>query len=244
MGQGQTPVTLVHGFAQNSDCLGPLADALASARPTTLVDAPGHGSSASHSTADLERGAVLLSATMPTGALVGYSMGGRLALRTAIDHPGKVSALVLIGATPGIADDDERAARRLSDHQLADRLESIGLERFLDEWLGMPMFTELPAWARFDQQRRRNRAVALADSLRHAGTGSMTPLWERLESLQVPVLCITGSRDVTYSAIARRMVARIGQDAVHREVPGAGHAAHLEAPQATTDLVAEFLGHC
>ncbi len=241
--QRRTPLTLVHGFAQNSGCLGPLADALAADHPTTLVDAPGHGRSKDHSTVDLTRGAALLSATMPTGALIGYSMGGRLALRTALDHPDKVTSLVLIGATPGIDDAGERETRRLSDHRLAERLEAVGLERFLDEWLALPMFAGLAPWARFDEQRRVNDARALADSLRHAGTGSMTPLWDRLGEIDVPVLCITGSRDGRYCETARRMVALIGPHAEHRVIADAGHSAHLEAPQATIQLVDEFLRH-
>ncbi len=240
----RTPVTVVHGFAQNCDCLGPLADALTAERPTTLVDAPGHGHSSDHATADMARGAALLAATMPTGALIGYSMGGRLALRTAIDHPDGVTTLVLIGATPGIVDAAERSSRRRADHQLADRLEMIGLERFLDEWLALPMFAGLAPWARFDEPRRRNQASALADSLRHSGTGSMTPLWDRLGELAVPVLCITGAHDDRYGEIARRMVARIGPHAEHREIPDVGHSAHLEAPRVTIDVVAEFLGRC
>ncbi len=242
VGEMSEPVTVVHGFAQNSECIGPLADALAEGHPTVLVDAPGHGGSSRHAAADMVRGGELLSTTMPTGVLVGYSMGGRLALRTALDHPEKVTALVLIGATPGIEDDQERVARRLRDHELAAHLESIGLDRFLDEWLALPMFAGLASWARFDTQRRRNTPEGLAGSLKCSGTGSMGPLWRRLAELAVPVLCLTGSEDRTYSATARRMVDLIGPNAEHVVVTGAGHAAHLEAPGPTTTAVLEFLG--
>jgi 2-succinyl-6-hydroxy-2,4-cyclohexadiene-1-carboxylate synthase len=235
------PVTVVHGFAQNRDCLGPLADALAADRRVLAPDAPGHGGSARHATAGLPAGARLLADTAGAGVYIGYSMGGRLCLRTALDHPDVVQALVLIGATAGIDDPDERAERRTADGELADRLERIGLDAFVAEWLDLPMFAGLPAWARFDDERRTNTAQGLAASLRFAGTGSMEPLWSRLGGIGVPVLCVTGSNDERYGSIAERLVGRIGPAARHVVVDGAGHAAHLEQPDAVVEAVLAFL---
>ncbi len=235
------PVTIVHGFAQNRDCLGPLAEALSGDRRVLAPDAPGHGGSARHATAGLAAGARLLADTGGAGVYIGYSMGGRLCLRTAVDHPDVVQALVLIGATAGIEDDDERAERRRADGELADRLERIGLDAFVEEWLDLPMFAGLPPWARFDRERRTNTAEGLAASLRCAGTGSMEPLWSRLDGLDVPVLCLTGSNDERYGRIAGRLVDRIGPSARHVVVDGAGHAAHLERPEHVVDAVLAFL---
>ncbi|MFN7148376.1 MAG: alpha/beta fold hydrolase [Microthrixaceae bacterium] len=235
------PLTMVHGFTQTGDCWGPLADAVMRTHRVTRVDAPGHGGSSRHADADLACGGELVSATGGDAVLLGYSMGGRLALRTALDHPGAVRALVLIGATAGIEDPDERDARRLADRALADRLERIGVDAFLQEWLAMDMFAALEDWARFDDQRRHNTAEGLAASLRHAGTGTMAPLWDRLHELRMPVLCITGEHDARYGTLARQLVAGIGANAMHIEIPGAGHAAHLEQPGATTAVALEWL---
>ena len=239
-GEG-SPLTLVHGFTQTGDCWGPLADVLRREHRVIRVDAPGHGGSRRHAAAGLARGAELLSATGADTVLLGYSMGGRLALRAALDHPGTVRALILVGATAGIEDAAEREARRLADEALADRLERIGLDEFVQEWLAMDMFAGLADWARFDDQRRRNTAEGLAQSLRHAGTGTMAPLWDRLHELRRPVLCITGEHDERYGALARRLVAGIGANATHVEIPGAGHAAHLEQPDATIAAVLRWL---
>lgn len=234
-------VVAVHGFAQNRSCLGLLGDELAARFRLTAPDAPGHGGSARHAQADVAAGADLLVATGGHAAYVGYSMGGRLCLQAAVDHPERVAALVLIGATPGIADDEERSTRRRSDAALAQRLETIGLEAFLQEWLDLPMFAGLPDPARFDHERRTNTVDGLAASLRRAGTGSMTPLWTRLHTLHLPVLCVTGALDERYGQIAVQMVAALGPTAEHRVIDGAGHAAHLERPEQTTEVVRDFL---
>jgi 2-succinyl-6-hydroxy-2,4-cyclohexadiene-1-carboxylate synthase len=239
-GVGPT-VVAVHGFAQTRDCLGPLGDALGGRFHLVAPDAPGHGGSLRHAEAGLAEGADLLVHTGGHAAYVGYSMGGRLCVQAALDHPDRVTALVLIGATAGIDDETERAARQRADAALADRLEAIGLEAFLTEWLALEMFTGLPDWARFEQERRTNTAEGLATSLRRAGTGSMRPLWDRLGRVGAPVLLVTGERDERYGRIADRMAAALGPAARHEVIADAGHAAHLERPERTTELVCGFL---
>lgn len=236
-----TTVALVHGFAQTGGCFGPFGAAIEAEHPVQRVDQPGHGGSLRHLQADLDEGADLLAATVGRAVLVGYSMGARLALTTAVSHPDRVRALVLIGGTAGIEDPRERAARRDEDEGRAQRLEAIGLDAFLEEWLAMPMFAGLPRWARFDEERRSNTVEGLAASLRRAGTGSMSPLWDHLAELRCPVLCVTGSRDERYGALADRLVAGVAGPARHAVVEGAGHAAHLEQPEATAEPVLAFL---
>ena len=240
-GTSARPITVVHGFAQNRRCLGPLLDTLVELGPVRAVDAPGHGGSAVHAAADLWQGAELLAATARRGALVGYSMGARLALHTALSAPSQVSSLVLIGGTAGIDDPTERAARRASDEELARRLEREGLDRFVEDWLALPLFAGLPDWARFDEERRSNTVDGLAGSLRAAGTGSMEPLWDSLAEIRCPVLCVTGAFDERYGLLAERIVAGVGGPAEHVVIDGAGHAAHLEQPGATAAAVAAFL---
>lgn len=235
-----TGVVVLHGFAQTRDCLGPMADELASGRRLVTPDAPGHGGSARHAAVGLARAAELLVSTGGRSAYVGYSMGARICLRAAVDHPERVRALVLVGGTPGIVDPAERAERRRADAELADRLERLGVDGFLEEWLAMPMFAGLPEWARFDRERRTNTAHGLASSLRHAGTGSMAPLWAGLDRLDLPVLCVAGSDDHRYADIAGRMARRIPGARVE-VVQGAGHAAHLERPAAVAELIDTFL---
>jgi 2-succinyl-6-hydroxy-2,4-cyclohexadiene-1-carboxylate synthase len=222
-------LVMLHGFGQTARCWGPVADDLARDHEVVRLDAPGHGGS-SAARADLAGTAGLAARTCGTGVWLGYSMGGRMALHVAVRSPRALRALVLVGATPGIEDDAERAARREQDRDQARRLRSEGVDAFVERWLELPMFAGLPPWARFDDERRRNTAEGLAASLELAGTGSQAPLWSSLAAIDVPVLAVAGADDARYAAIAERMAAAIGPNASVALVPGAGHAAHLEDP--------------
>jgi 2-succinyl-6-hydroxy-2,4-cyclohexadiene-1-carboxylate synthase len=233
-------LVLLHGFTQTGRCWGPAGDDLARDHEVVRLDAPGHGGS-SGVRADLVRTASLAAEAGGPGVYVGYSMGARMALHVALLSPAAVRALVLVGGTPGIEDSPERSERRERDRALAERLRSIGVAAFLDEWLALPLFAGLPAWARFDDERRRNTAEGLASSLELAGTGSQRPLWSDLGRITVPVLAVAGAEDERYAAIARRMAAAIGPHAEAALVPGAGHAAHLERPEAFLSALRPWL---
>jgi len=226
-------IALVHGFGQDARCWGPLADDLARDHQVIAIDAPGHGRSRAHR-GTIEESAEALSAIGPA-IWIGYSMGGRMALQLAIDRPDLVQKLVLIGATAGIEDPIARAARRKEDEALAETLEREGTQRFFDAWLARPMFAALPDAYRFREEREAQDPHALAEMLRRAGTGAMTPLWDRLGVLSMPVLALAGERDARFA----REAERIGPSKL---IAGAGHAAHLEAPDATIAAIRSFLG--
>ena len=238
-------LVLVHGFTQSGRAWGPVGDALADRYRVVALDAPGHGRSAAV-TADLETGSDLMARAVEAdggpAAWLGYSMGGRYALHVALRHPATVERLILVSATAGIDDPDERAERRRSDEVLAGRVESEGLEPFLRWWLAQPLFRTLPADAEQMEGRLEGSPAGLAASLRLAGAGTQEPLWDRLGELSMPVLILAGGLDAKYCALARRMVASIGSNAELQIVPGAGHACHLERPEPFLAAVTSWLG--
>lgn len=240
---GASRVVLVHGFTQTARCWAPIDQSLAADHEVVAVDAPGHGGSTAISASFAEAVDLVVGAGGP-GAYLGYSMGGRLALAAAIAQPDAIQRLVLVGASPGVADPDERAARIAADEALADRIEAIGVDAFLDEWLALPLFAGLhPAAAHLDE-RRRNTATGLADSLRRCGTGAQPSQWDRLGELgarRLPVLLVVGEHDAKFRAIAEAMAAAIGPSASIAVVPGAGHTAHLEQPAAFLATARPFL---
>ncbi|MEM8925222.1 MAG: alpha/beta fold hydrolase, partial [Actinomycetota bacterium] len=203
------------------------------------VDLPGHGATdAVHDTADLPTAAELLADAGGSAIYVGYSMGGRIALHAALQRPETVRGLVLIGATAGLDDPDDRAARREADEALAERLLTIGLEAFLDRWLAAPLFAGLSPSAQCRPARLRNRPAGLAASLRHCGTGTQEPLWDRLSAITAPVLVVAGDDDPKFLAIGERLTATL-PDATMRTAPST-HAVHLACPTTTAELVRRF----
>ncbi len=223
------PVVLVHGFTQNHRCWGSLPPTLARRHRVIAVDAPGHGLS-SDVRADLWETAAHLAILDDHAAFVGYSMGARMVLHTAVTQPERVDRLVLVSGTAGIDDPTERAARRERDDELAASIERDGLEAFLTRWLDQPLFATLPLDARDADARRENTVEGLASSLRLAGTGTQEPLWERLRALTMPVLLVSGALDERFTAHAKRMAALIGSNATVHTIDDAGHACHRERP--------------
>ncbi|MCU1358116.1 MAG: alpha/beta hydrolase [Acidimicrobiales bacterium] len=243
-------VVLVHGFTQTLMSWAPVAADLAGDHEVVRVDAPGHGGSGDLHV-DLAAGAELLGAAGGRATYVGYSMGARLALRLAIDRPDLVERLVLIGATAGIDDPDERSARRAADDALAARIEADGVDAFLDRWLAQPLFADLSPTPEDLAARRTNTAAGLASSLRLAGTGTMDPpWWDDLARIDAPTLVLAGEHDAKFTALGHRLVAAIGARAgagagpVARFAPvaGAGHAAHLQRPALVASRLRAHLG--
>jgi len=234
-------LVLAHGFTQTGQSWSRFESLLTQRLPkvhTQAVDLPGHGS-ASELRCDLWACADHLTTEGGRATYVGYSLGGRVGLHAALAHPDLVEALVLIGATAGIDSADERRSRRDSDDHLADRIETIGVPRFIDEWLAKPLFSGLTGETAQRADRLRNSAAGLASSLRLAGTGTQQPLWEQLAEIEVPVLVIAGENDEKFRAIGERLAAALHVSALEI-IPGAGHPVHLENPAATADTIANW----
>ena len=234
-------LVMVHGFTQTRAHWRLISGRLAVDHQVMRVDAPGHGRSP-ELTADMAAGADLLGATGGHATYIGYSMGGRLCLHLALARPDLVRGLVLVGATAGIEDPQERARRVAADEQLAQRLEADGVDAFLAWWLGQPLFAGLAEEAADVGARRENTAGGLAASLRRAGTGAQEPLWDHLGRLTMPVLVVAGENDRHFAAVASRLASAVGDNAELVLVPGAGHSAHLEEPWRFLDRLAPWLG--
>ena len=236
-------LVFLHGFTQTHHHWHSAAFALSEQIGTNpalaFVDLPGHGLSR-HDTSPISQGATAVAALGGSGTYVGYSMGGRFALLAALARPDLVERLVVIGATAGLDDPADRATRRSLDDERADRILSVGVERFLDEWLSAPMFAGLPADADALEHRRRNIASGLAGSLRSAGTGSQPAIWSRLQEIEAPALVLAGEFDSKFVDIGQRIAAAMPR-AAFVEVPHCGHSAHIEAPAATVDIIGDWL---
>ena len=238
-GSGSSFVWL-HGFTQTRDSAHQFRSILAGSHELLTLDLPGHGS-AHEVHASLDETADLVVAALPDESftLGGYSFGARVALHVALRHPKRVRQLVLLGATRGIEDDALRQERRARDDALAKRIELIGTDQFLDEWLAQPMFATLPHDPK-ERAARSSDANGLANSLRFAGTGTQAWLAPRMKHIVVPTLALAGSRDQKFSAEAQV----IAQSVLNGRVELVGdsqHAAHVEQPAATAQLITSWL---
>jgi 2-succinyl-6-hydroxy-2,4-cyclohexadiene-1-carboxylate synthase len=239
--QGSGPtLAWLHGFTQTRSSAHQFRTILAGTNELLTLDLPGHGSAATLR-ATLEETADLLALSLPPEpvALGGYSYGARVALHVAVRHPQRISKLVLLGASRGIEDPSERRARRERDEQLARRVEEIGVERFLDEWLAQPLFAALPH-DDLERGARSRDPFGLANSLRSSGTGTQVFLAPALAHLVVPVLAIAGRNDTKFSLEA----AAIASGAPHGTcalIDDAGHAAHLEQPERSARTIVSFV---
>lgn len=234
------PLVLVHGFTQTGRCWGPIADDLATDHTVIRVDAPGHGRSA-EVIAGLRGGGRMIADQGGEATYLGYSMGGRYLIHLALANPELVRGLVLVGATAGIDDPAERAARAEADRRTAERIREQGLLGFLQEWVAQPMFAGIPAERQYLLERMENTVDGLESSVVQSGTGSQDPSWDKLHRLDMPVLVLAGELDEKYAALGRRLQESIGANATFATVPGAGHAAHLEQPEAFLAVLRPWL---
>lgn len=248
-----TPLVLLHGFTGSAATWEELLPSLAAHRRVVAISLAGHGASdapadaaryaAARAAADVVQ--VLDALALPRVALLGYSMGGRVALHVALAAPRRVRALLLESASPGIADPESRAARRESDRALAHDIELDGVAAFVARWERLPLWESQRALpeavrARLRALRLAGDARGLANSLRGLGQGESEPLHGRLPELRMPVLLLSGALDEAYVAIAREMAAAMPRASV-AVTAGAGHAVHLERPSEFGGAVNAFL---
>ncbi len=248
LGEGE-PLLLLHGFTGDRRTWERLVPLLR-AYQLIMPDLPGHGSSDSPeraaawhmSSVAADLISLLDALGLPQVHLLGYSLGGRLALYLALRYPRRFLSLTLESASPGLADDAERQTRRQRDEQLADKIEARGIAWFVDFWESLPMWdsqANLPAdvLAAQRNQRLRNDPAGLAGSLRGLGTGAQPSLWEALPEIQLPTLLIVGALDSKFRRINATM-----RDAIPGArlaiIDDAGHNTHLEKPGEFARVVA------
>ena len=244
-------VVFLHGFMGNSGDWAEVAELLSDRFHCLAVDLPGHGATTVNGPDSLygmeptaEALMVWLAAMKINSAhLVGYSMGGRLAVYLASRRRADWQSVVLESASPGLATAAERQARCEHDRMLARRLLSTPYDRFLDQWYNQPLFASIRRDpARFEKLLAARDDVdthGFARSLLHMGTGSQPSAWNSL-GLIPPSLLLVGEMDAKFKEIAARMAAKMRTAAV-TVVPDAGHNVHFEQPEKYASLVRAFL---
>lgn len=247
------PLLFLHGFLGSGDDWRPIARQFAADFYCLLPDLPGHGRFAPPippatplTFAGLADDLIhwLDELQLAKVHLVGYSMGGRVGLFTAVHHPHRFASLVLEGASPGLNDEQARQERaRLDDERAADLL-TVGIETFVTQWYEMALFRTLKQQptllARTLEKRKQNNGRWMAKVISDLSPGRQPPLWNHLAHLPLPVLLLAGDLDPTYSQLIQQMQSLMPQ-AVAKTIPHSGHNVHLENPQQFVQLLNTFL---
>ncbi len=251
-GEG-TPVTLLHGFTQSGRSWQEVISTMPKGWRWVVPDLRGHGETriapGAPCTMDACTGDLDLlwnHLGIERTHLVGYSMGGRLALHVATRRPERVLSLLTIGAHAGL-EEEAREGRQRGDEALAQRIEHDGVEAFVNYWSGLPIFTGLerrgPSFVtQLRAERMQNSAAGLAASLRGMGAGKMEPLWNDLGRVTVPSTFVAGQLDHGYVASARRLAAAVPNGRI-QIVLRAGHSVHQERPEAFARVLAAHLAN-
>ncbi|NEO28745.1 MAG: 2-succinyl-6-hydroxy-2,4-cyclohexadiene-1-carboxylate synthase, partial [Kamptonema sp. SIO4C4] len=175
--------------------------------------------------------------------LVGYSMGGRIALYLALHFPQYFPKVILESASPGLATAAEREKRRNRDEQLAQQLETIPFADFLTRWYNNPLFASLkphPQFSSMYQRRLNNSPSHLAYSLRYCGTGVQPSLWDKLSQLSQPLLLLVGEQDQKFLGINQK-ISQHCPTAQLQVIKNCGHNIHLETLHSFSYTVQQFL---
>ena len=226
-------VVFIPGFMQPGEAWSPVAERLPERYPSEFLE---------HREHTYEGRLREIAEDGEGAAIVGYSLGGRLALHAALRDPGRFGALVTVSASGGIDSPGGRAARREADERLAAWMETASIEEIVAIWERQPLFAD-QSDALIDAQRPGRLAqdpLSLASLLRTAGQGTLAPVWPRLAQLDLPFLALAGTLDDRYSRAARRLASEAPK-ARARLVENAGHAPHLQRPGEVADLLVEFL---
>ncbi|MEH7224197.1 2-succinyl-6-hydroxy-2,4-cyclohexadiene-1-carboxylate synthase [Bacillus sp. JJ1566] len=252
VGEG-VPIVFLHGFTGNLTTWNQTLEILKQHFQCVLIDIIGHGESDcpdDFARYQIEKIAhdimhILDVLEVTKTHICGYSMGGRLALASAILYPTRVDSLILESSSPGLKTEEERVARRKSDEQLANRIEQAGIARFIDFWENIPLFSSQKSLSKEKQleirrQRLENNPIGLANSLRGMGTGAQPSYWDRLNELIFPTLLLCGELDQKFCQIAEEMSSSI-QKAKVEKIVDAGHAIHVEQPHFFGKIISEFV---
>jgi 2-succinyl-6-hydroxy-2,4-cyclohexadiene-1-carboxylate synthase len=243
-------IILLHGFTGNTQDFSSVISLLSKKYCCLAVDLPGHGEtrvSGDESYYNMSNTAQALihlldDLQIDKCLLLGYSMGGRLALYMTLHFPERFEKVVLESASPGLKTEKDRSHRRQADSQTAQTLENSNIKDFILNWYDRPLFKSLKNSSKFEkliESRLTNNPLELAKSLRNMGTGNQPSLWEKLAENQIPILLLAGEYDDKFTTINAE-IASLCPAATLKIIPKAGHNIHFENIENFGSVVRQF----
>lgn len=243
IGDRKQPVILfLHGFMGNGDDFLQVIDLISAKFCCLVIDLPGHGitevsQDSNYQMPNVAQALIELLEQLKIKPcfLVGYSMGGRIALYLTIHFPEYFRGVILESASPGLKTQLERDRRIKQDLKRAKKLETIenqDFSLFLKQWYSSPLFGNFanhPNYQKAIARRLKNSPYKLAKSLRNIGLGMQPSLWHKLGGNQVPLMLVVGERDRKFIAINQKIV-NLDPHCNLNMVNNCGHNVHFEQP--------------
>ena len=243
-------ILFLHGFLGSGGDWLPVARELCNDFCCVMVDLPGHGKAGFREappsdgffeqTVDALAELLRLSASSPS-YLVGYSMGGRLALALLLRHPELFTKAIIVSASPGLRTNKEQSDRQVHDDRIARKIER-NFEGFIEAWYDQPLFATLkhhPIFKEVESERKINDPRNLALALRVLGTGRQRSQWEALQHNRVPIRFFVGEKDERYVEIGHQMV-KLCPGSDLEIFPHCGHTLQLENKELFLDRLRFF----
>ncbi|MBS0017874.1 MAG: 2-succinyl-6-hydroxy-2,4-cyclohexadiene-1-carboxylate synthase [Arthrospira sp. SH-MAG29] len=249
--RSQPLILLLHGFMGNCRDFDPAISSLSDDFCCLTIDLPGQGKTQvlagdeAYQIPAIASGLIGLLDYLKIDncVLIGYSMGGRLGLYLILHYPTRFKQAILESASPGLKTEIERSQRRLSDDKIADQLQNIPFQDFLNWWYSLPLFTSFknsPNFPKIIGDRLKNNPTELAKILINSGTGTQPQLWDKLSQNQIPLLLLVGEFDHKFQQLNRE-ITDLCTLATIKIVPGCGHNIHRENPRIWGDLILDFI---
>ncbi len=248
-------ILFLHGFMGNSHEFEPAIQLLGNDFSYLTLDLPGHGKTqvfggdSCYSMVNTAQGIIQLldRLNITQCFVVGYSMGGRLALYLTLHFPGRFTKVVLESASPGLATEKQRLERMQKDEQIARKLSRTTNQgdfmTFLSHWYAQPIFGDIKSHPQFNymiSDRLENNPAELAKSLRIMGTGKQPSLWSKISENQIPLLLLAGEYDQKFIDINSQML-QLCPSCQFKMINNAGHNIHLENTLSFVEAVNHFL---
>jgi 2-succinyl-6-hydroxy-2,4-cyclohexadiene-1-carboxylate synthase len=248
--KNQQTILFLHGFTGNNQDFSSVISLLSKNYCCLAVDLPGHGQTRVNGDEScynmLNTAQALIDLLddlqIDKCLLLGYSMGGRLALYMTLHFPERFEKVVLESASPGLKTEKDRSHRRQADSQTAQNLENSNIKDFILNWYDRPLFKSLKKSPKFDQliaARLANNPLELAKSLRNMGTGHQPSLWEKLAQNQIPLLLLAGVDDDKFTTINAEITS-LCPAATLKIIPNSGHNIHFENIDKFVTVVRQF----
>ncbi len=248
--KNQPIILLLHGFTGKNQDFSSVISLLSQKYCCLAVDLPGHGQTrvngdeSCYNMLNTAQALIHLLDDLQIDKclLLGYSMGGRLALYMTLHFPERFEKVVLESASPGLKSEKDRSHRIQSDSQTAQNLENSNIKDFILNWYDRPLFKSLKKSPQFNQlidTRLANNPLELAKSLRNLGTGNQPSLWEKLTQNQIPILLLAGEDDHKFQSINAE-IASLCPAANLAIIPKAGHNIHFENIDKFVEVVRQF----